>query len=94
VIFFASFGFIVMAQLTKNIEDAVSRETRPLFGADIRVSPRSFSADSLVLRASGALLGMDYSYAERTEFSTTLLDKNGKTGLVNVVAYEGVYPQK
>lgn len=94
VILLASTGFLLLKQLTLNIETQISKETRPLFGADIRVSARSFVTGSIIERVTPFLSGVAYSYAERTEFSTTLLDKEGKTGLVNIVAYSGTYPQK
>jgi UPF0716 family protein affecting phage T7 exclusion len=48
VLFLASTGFLVMRQLAENIEVAVSRETRPLFGADIRVSPRDYISTPII----------------------------------------------
>lgn len=38
VVLFASTGFLLMRELTGNIEASVARETRPLFGADLRIS--------------------------------------------------------
>ena len=40
VILFASTGFITLHQVTTNIDSLVASETRPLFGADLIVSPR------------------------------------------------------
>ena len=40
VILFASTGFITLRQVTTNIDSLVASETRPLFGADLIVSPR------------------------------------------------------
>lgn len=94
VLFLASTGFLVMRELTENIEVAVSRETQPLFGADIRISPGSYSSSLLIQEIAPYLSGYSYSWWERTEFSTTLLDRENKTWLVNVVAYSGSYPQK
>ena len=94
VLFLASTGFLVMRQLTENIEVAVSRESQPLFGADIRISPRNYTPESLMRIFSPYLSGSSYSWWERTEFSTTLLDQEWKTWLINVVAYSGSYPQK
>lgn len=48
VLFLASTGFLVMRQLAENIEVIVSQETRPLFGADIRVSPRDYVATPII----------------------------------------------
>ncbi len=94
VLFLSSTGFLVMRELTENIEIAVSRETQPLFGADIRISPRSYIAEPLIDIVSPYLSGTSYSWWERTEFSTTLFDREGKTWLINVIAYTGEYPQK
>lgn len=38
VVLFASTGFLVMRLISSNIELTVARETRPLFGADLRIS--------------------------------------------------------
>ena len=38
VIFFASTAFLVMRLLTTNIENSVATETKPLFGADLKIS--------------------------------------------------------
>lgn len=94
VLFLSSTGFLVMRQLTENIEIAVSRETQPIFGADIRISPRNYTPEPIISILSPYLSGVSYSWWERTEFSTTLFDQEGKTGLINVVAYSGSYPQK
>lgn len=39
VILFASTGVLTLRQITTNIESLVASETRPLFGADLIVSP-------------------------------------------------------
>ena len=94
VLFLSSTGFLVMRELTENIEVAVSREAQPLFGADIRISSPDYTSEPLIERVSPYLSGISYSWWERTEFSTTLFDREGKTGLVRIVAYTGQYPQK
>lgn len=42
ILFFTLFltgaGFITMRLLTDNVSESVSRETRPLFGADLKIS--------------------------------------------------------
>ena len=62
VLFLSSTGFLVMRELTENIEIAVSRETQPLFGADIRISPRSYIAEPLIDIVSPYLSGTSYSW--------------------------------
>lgn len=94
VILLSSTGFLVMRELTENISQLVAKETQPLFGADIRISPRSYTATPIIESIAPYLSGVTYSYGERTEFSTTLIDHTGKTGLVRVIAYTGTYPQK
>lgn len=39
VILSSSVGFITLGQLTNNIKTSVATETRPLFGADVIISP-------------------------------------------------------
>ncbi len=94
VILLSSTGFLVMRELTENIGGLVARETQPIFGADIRVSPRSYISTPIIDSVAPYLSSIQYSYGERTEFSTTLIDRDGKTGLVNMIAYTGTYPQK
>jgi predicted lysophospholipase L1 biosynthesis ABC-type transport system permease subunit len=84
----------MMRQLTANIEKQVVEQTQPLFGADIRISTSEDTGEELVDRLRPFLSGVIYSWAERVEFSTTLFDREGKTGLINVIAYTGTYPQK
>lgn len=62
VLFLASTGFLVMRELTENIEVAVSRETQPLFGADIRISPGSYSSSLLIQEIAPYLSGYSYSW--------------------------------
>lgn len=93
-ILLASVGLSFMLLLTRNVENQVSEQTRPLFGADIIVSPREYTPTPIIDQVAPLLSGTLYSWWERTEFSTTLVDREGKTGLVKVVAYEGIYPQK
>ena len=38
VVLFAGSAFLIMRLLTLNIEESVARETRPLFGADLKIS--------------------------------------------------------
>lgn len=53
VMLFASTGFVTLRQITTNIESLVAAETRPLFGADLIVSPRGYaSGDVLPLVSS------------------------------------------
>ncbi len=87
-------GFLVIRQLTENIEKLVALKTQPFFGADIRITSNSYSSWTIFDRISPYLSGITYSYGEKTEFSTTLLDKTNITGLIKVVAYSGIYPQK
>jgi predicted lysophospholipase L1 biosynthesis ABC-type transport system permease subunit len=84
----------MMRQLTANIEKQVIEQTQPLFGADIRISGSEDTSVELIDRLRPYLSGVTYSWAERVEFSTTLFDREGKTGLINVIAYTGNYPQK
>ena len=94
VILFASTGFLTMQELTSNIEVSIARETRPLFGADLRIYHEGLASRSLIETFSPYLSGSEYSWAEIRDFSTTLIDASGKTGLVRVIAYTGDYPQK
>jgi predicted lysophospholipase L1 biosynthesis ABC-type transport system permease subunit len=94
IILIASTGFLTLRQITTNIEKSVASETRPLFGADIVVSPRGYASGDILPLVASALSGEVYQAAERREFSTTLFDTSGKTGLVQVVAYSGSYPQR
>jgi predicted lysophospholipase L1 biosynthesis ABC-type transport system permease subunit len=94
VIIFASTGFITLRQITTNIESSVATETRPLFWADLIVSPRGYASGDVLPLVAEYLEWEEYVAAEKREFSTTLLDKEGKAGLVQVVAYSGSYPQR
>jgi predicted lysophospholipase L1 biosynthesis ABC-type transport system permease subunit len=94
IILIASTGFLTLRQITANIEKSVASETRPLFGADILVSPRGYASGDILPLVAESLKGEDYRAAERREFSTTLFDTSGKTWLVQVVAYSGSYPQR
>ncbi|MBP9812610.1 hypothetical protein KBC86_04455, partial [Candidatus Gracilibacteria bacterium] len=94
IILIASTGFLTLRQITTNIEKSVASETRPLFGADIVVSPRGYASGDILPLLSSVLSNEAYQAAERREFSTTLFDNLGKTGLVQVVAYSGSYPQR
>lgn len=67
-----------MRELTTNIENLVAKETQPIFGADIRISPKSYITAPIIETLIQYLSGFVYSYAERTEFSTTLIDREGK----------------
>lgn len=87
-------GFLVIRQLTENVELWVAQKTQPLFGADIRITNTLYTSWSLIEDISPYLTGITYSFGEKTEFSTTLLDSQNKARLVNVIAYSGVYPQK
>lgn len=94
VILFTSTLFIMLRELTTNIESLVARETRPLFGTDLMVSPRGYASGDILPMIAPYLSGEQVRVAERREFSTTLLDRDGKAGLVQVVAYSGSYPQR
>jgi predicted lysophospholipase L1 biosynthesis ABC-type transport system permease subunit len=94
VVLLASTGFLVMRELTANIEASISRETRPIFGADLRISHEGLAPSALIETFAPYLSGADYSWGEIRDFSTTLIDQTRKTGLVRVIAYTGDYPQK
>lgn len=94
VILFASTWFITLRQVTTNIESSVASETRPLFGADLMVSPRGYASGDVLPLVAPYLSGTNYTVAERREFSTTLLDRDGRAWLVEVIAYSGSYPQR
>ncbi len=94
VILFTSTGFLIMRLITDNIELTVARETRPLFGADLRISYEWLPPDSLITTYSPFLSGTKYRWGETREFSTTLIARDGDPGLVNVIAYTWEYPQK
>lgn len=55
VIFFASTGFITLRQITANIDASVASETRPLFGADLIVSPRGYASGDILPLVAPAL---------------------------------------
>lgn len=93
-ILFASTGFVTLRQITTNIESSVASETRPLFGADLIVSPRGYASGDILPMIAPYLSGEVFQVAERREFSTTLLDQSGKPALVQVVSYSGSYPQR
>ena len=93
VLYLTGTGFLFIRELTENVTLLVSRETKPIFGSDIHVVPNSYTSTPLQELVASTLSGMTYTWWERTEFSTTLFDREGKTGLVNVVAYDGNYPQ-
>lgn len=94
VILFASTLFITLRQVTTNIESFVASETKPLFWADLMVSPRGYASGDVLPLVSEYLKWENYVAAERRTFSTTLMDDQGKAGLVQVVAYSGSYPQR
>jgi putative ABC transport system permease protein len=94
VVLLASTGFLVMRELTANIEASISRETRPIFGADLRISHEGLAPSALIETFAPYLSGAEYSWGEIRDFSTTLIDQTGKTWLVRVIAYTGDYPQK
>jgi putative ABC transport system permease protein len=94
VIFFASTGFVTLRQITTNIESSVASETRPLFWADLIVSPRTYASGDILPLVEWYLTWEDYRVAEKREFSTTILDNAWKIWLVQIVAYSGSYPQR
>lgn len=94
VILASTVGFVTLGQLSSNIKSSVAAETRPLFGADMIISPQGYTGISLYDVFSPYLSGEVYTWAERHEFSTTLFDREGKTGLVKVITYMGTYPQR
>lgn len=94
VILFASTWVLTLRQITTNIESLVAAETRPLFWADLIVSPRGYASGDVLPLISKYLTWEEYIAAERREFSTTLLDRDGRAWLVEVVAYSGTYPQR
>ncbi len=58
------------------------------------ISPGEYTGASLIDTFAPYLTGEVYTWAERHTFSTTLFDREGKTGLVKVVSYRGTYPQR
>jgi predicted lysophospholipase L1 biosynthesis ABC-type transport system permease subunit len=58
------------------------------------ISVDGYTGASLYDTFAPYLSGETYTWAERHEFSTTLFDQEGKTGLVKVIAYNGTYPQR
>ena len=75
VLLLSNIGFLMMRQLTANIEKQVIEQTQPLFGADIRISGSEDTSVELIDRLRPYLSGVVYSWAERVEFSTTLFDR-------------------
>lgn len=94
VLFLASTSFLVIRELTTNIERTVAEKVQPLFGTDIKISPKNYTSRSLSEIITPYLSGSDVALTEREEFLTTLMDGSGKTGLIKVVTYTGKYPQK
>lgn len=94
VLILASTGFLVMRELTENIELLVAKETAPLFGADIIIGSPGYQSTPIIDRVRPILSDASYVWAERKTFSTTLFDQVGKTGLIKVIAFAGTYPQK
>lgn len=86
--------FLVIRQLTENIERLVAEKTQPFFGGDIRITSNSYSSWTIIDIISPYLSWITYTYGEKTEFSTSLFDRDNKTWLIKVVAYSGIYPQK
>jgi predicted lysophospholipase L1 biosynthesis ABC-type transport system permease subunit len=81
-------GFLLIEQMTENVELAVARQARPFLGADITISTSDALSGSLLEKLKGKLDGSQYQATEKTEFYTTLFDSAGKTGLVRVIAFE------
>ena len=48
VILLAGVGFTTLRQITTNIEASVASQTRPLFGADLIVSPRGYASGDIL----------------------------------------------
>lgn len=94
VLILASTGFLVMRELTENIELLVAKETAPIFGADIIIGSPGYQSIPIIDRVRPILSNLSYTWGERKEFSTTLFDQAGKTGLIKVIAFSGSYPQK
>lgn len=98
ILFFTLFltgtWFITMRLLTDNVSESISRETRPLFGADLKISHEWLPEKPITQTFAPYLSGTEARIAEVREFSTTLFDREGKPWLVNVIAYNRSYPQK
>lgn len=47
VLLLSSTGFLVMRQLTENIEELVAKKTQPLFGGDIRITFTGYLSGTL-----------------------------------------------
>lgn len=47
VLLLSSTGFLVMRQLTENIEQLVAKKTQPFFGGDIRISFNGYMSGSI-----------------------------------------------
>ncbi|MFZ4461361.1 MAG: hypothetical protein ACOYN2_02180 [Patescibacteria group bacterium] len=93
VVFVLAFsGFLIIKELTENVELTVARESRPFLGADITISTSEFMTGSIEKMIASSLSGTTYISAEKTDFYTTLFDREGKTGLVRIVAHTGSYP--
>lgn len=61
-ILLASVGLSFMLLLTRNVENQVSEQTRPLFGADIIVSPREYTPTPIIDQVAPLLSGTLYSW--------------------------------
>lgn len=94
VLLFASTSFLTLKQITTNVDTFVTSKTKPLFGADIIISVRSYATWEILPMVASTLSGFDYEAAERRTFSTTLLNQENKTWLVQIVAFSWSYPQK
>ncbi len=52
VLLLSSTGFLVMRQLTENIERLVAEKTQPFFGGDIRITFNGYMTGSIIERIS------------------------------------------
>ncbi len=94
VLIFSGTSFLTLREITTNVDAFVTTKTKPLFGADIVIASRGYASGDIFPMIAPILEKEKYSIAERREFSTTLFDTDGKTGLVQVIAYSGSYPQR
>lgn len=80
-------GFLSVRELTQNVERGVAEEVRPFLGGDVSISTNEPSSGSLLPLVSSRLSGIAYESVEKSDFNTTLFDRDGNTGLVRVIAY-------
>lgn len=86
-------ALVAINGFTVNLRDALARETRSLYGADLGVTSRTELPPELVTRLDSAMAGAAESRAQVTGFSAmAYVPRTSGARLVEVNAIEGGYP--